>query len=142
MASITPIEQASDKWVKRASIASGDYQTGVLNPRRSWAEASTAAESNYKQGVVAAANAGRYGQGVKAAGDSRWKDMAAKKGPGRFAEGVAVGRDDWAKGFSPYHSAISALTLPVRGPKGDPKNLARVTAVAQTLRAVFEKKGR
>ena len=138
---VKPIEDASDKWVRRAGVASEDYKKGVENPRRSWAESASAAEASYKAGVVSAANAGRYGKGVKAAGDSKWKEMAITKGPGRFAEGVAIGKDDWQKGFAPYHSTLNSLKLPARGPKGDPKNLQRVVAVANALRAVFERKG-
>ena len=141
MANIKPMEDSSDKWVRRASVASVDYKKGVENPKKSWSAASVAAEGNYKQGVVAAANAGRFAKGVKAAGDSKWKENAVSKGPGRFAEGVALAKDQWQKGFAPYHSAISSLNLPARGPKGDPKNLARVAAVANTLRAVYEKRG-
>ena len=141
MAGIKPMEQNSDKWVRRASAAGGDYQTGIQNPRKSWAAASSEAESNYKTGVTAAANAGRYGKGVKAAGDEKWRVNATKKGPGRFAEGVAIGKDEWSKGFAPYHSAISAITLPPRGPKGAAQNIQRVAAIATTLRALKEKAG-
>ena len=139
MPAIKSIEQASDKWVRRASVAGPDYQAGVTNPKRSWAEASGAAEESYKMGVTQAAAQGRYGKGVKAAGDGKWKENAMKKGPGRFAEGVSLAKDQWTKGFSPYHAAIGALTLPARGPKGDPKNLQRVVAVANALRQLKTK---
>lgn len=134
MAAIKSIDQASDKWVRRASVAGPDYQSGVANPRRSWSEASTAAEDSYKSGVTQAATQGRYGKGVKAAGEGRWKENAIKKGPGRFAEGVSIAKDEWQKGFAPYHAAIGAIQLPPRGPAGDPKNLQRVAAVATALR--------
>ena len=139
MAAIKPIDQSSDKWTRRASVAGPDYLSGIQNPRRAWAEAAGAGEGNYKAGVVAAANAGRYGAGVKRAGDSKWKDGALKKGPGRFAEGVAIGVADWKKGFEPYQSAISAIKLPDRGPKGSPQNIQRVAAIATALRALKEK---
>ena len=142
MAAIKPIDQASDKWVRRASVAGADYQNGVQSPRKSWAEASSSAEGNYKAGVTAAANAGRYGTGVKAAGDEKWRSNALKKGPGRFAEGVAIGKDEWSKGFAPYHSAISSIALPARGPKGSPQNIQRVSAIATTLRALKERSGK
>ena len=139
MPAIKTIEQASDKWVRRSSVAGPDYQAGVTNPKRSWAEASGAAEESYKLGVTQAAQQGRYLKGVKAAGDSKWRENAIKKGPGRFAEGVSLSKDQWAKGFAPYHAAIGALALPARGPKGDPKNLQRVVAVANALRQLKTK---
>ncbi len=140
MANIKPLDNASTKWSGRSQAASTDYQSGVQTPRRSWSEAASGAEGNYKQGVTSAAAQGRYGKGIKAAGDAKWKAMASTKGPARYSEGVAIGKDDWSKGFSPYHAAISAITLPTRGPKGDPKNMQRVSVIATTLRNVFEKK--
>jgi len=142
MAVIKDIAQSSDKWVRRASVAGPDYQTGIQNPRRPWAAAAAEGEANYKAGVTAAANAGRFGIGVKAVGDDKWKNGALKKGPGRFAEGVAVGKDEWSKGFGPYQSAIAAITLPARGPKGSAQNIQRVSAIATALRALREKGGK
>ncbi len=142
MAAIKPLEQSSDKWVRRASVAGPDYLSGVQSPRKAWAAAASEAESNYKAGVTSAAARGAFAIGVKAAGDEKWRKGATQKGPGRFAEGVAIGRDDWGKGFAPYQSAISALTLPLRGPKGAPQNIQRVATIAAALRALREKAGK
>ncbi len=142
MAAIKPLDQASDKWVRRASVAAEDYKMGVENPRRNWEEAATEAEANYKQAVIDAANKGRYGQGVKRVGNEKWRKGAVQKGPGRFTEGVALGIDEWRKGFSPYWEAIRALKLPDRGPKGSPQNIQRVAAVATALRQLKEKMGK
>lgn len=142
MAAIKPIDVSSDKWVRRAAVAAPDYQNGVQNPRRPWATAAAEGEANYKAGVVAAANAGRYGIGVKAAGNDKWQSGAMKKGPGRFTEGVAMARDDWGKGFAPYQAAIGGLVLPPRGVRGSPQNIQRVSAVATALRTVRERIGK
>ena len=142
MAAIKPIEQSSDKWVRRASVAGPDYLQGIQNPRKAWAAAAVEAEPNYKAGVTAAAARGAFGIGVKAAGDEKWRRGAVQKGPGRFAEGVAIGRDDWGKGFAPYQSVIAAVTLPPRGPKGAPQNIQRVAAIATALRTLKEKAGK
>jgi hypothetical protein len=139
MPAIKPIEQASDKWVRRASIAGPDYQSGVQAPKRSWSEAAKAAKENWKAGITQAATRGAFEKGVDKAGDGKWRDMAIKKGPSRFAEGVSIAKEDWAKGFGPYHSAISALKLPDRGPKGDLKNYERSKLVGTTLRSLKEK---
>lgn len=141
MANIKAIEQSSDKWSRRSAVAAPDYQEGVANPRRPWAESTLAAEANYKTGVVQAANAGRFGQGVRAAGNERWRNKSMAVGPGRFAEGVQVAKPDWETGFKPYHQTIAALTMPPRGPKGSPANLQRVQAIATALRSVYERKG-
>lgn len=139
MANIKPIDQASDKWARRAQVAGPDYQMGIENPRRSWSEAASAADANYRAGVTQAAAAGRFAAGVKAAGDEKWKKRARAVGPGRFAEGVQVAKPDWESGFRPYQDAIASVQLPPRGPKGSPANLQRVSAIATTLRTLFER---
>ncbi len=140
MAAIKPLEQSSDKWVRRASVAQPDYEAGVQNPRRPWSQAAVAADQVYRQAVIAAANAGRYAGGVRAAGEERWRQNAIQKGPGRFTEGVNLAVGDWQRGFAPFHQAISALSLPERKAKGDPGNIQRVAAIAQTLRRVKEQR--
>lgn len=140
MANIKSIDQSSDKWSRRSQVAGGDYSSGVQNPRRDWANATAEAEGNYRAGVTQAAAAGRFSQGVKAAGSDKWKRKAMTVGPGRFAEGVAVAKPDWETGFKPYQDAIASVTLPARGPKGSPQNVQRVAVMANTLRQVFERK--
>ncbi len=136
MAAIKPIEQSGDKWQRRAAVAGPDYQAGVQSPRVPWAQASKAADANYRAGVTAAATAGRYAQGVGRAGDERWRSNAIAKGPNRFAEGVQLAVGTWQNRFQPYQTAIAGVQLPARGPAGSPQNLQRVAAVAQTLRQV------
>jgi hypothetical protein len=46
---------------------------------------------------------------------------------------VQIAKDDYAKGFGPYANVIAATTLPPRYPKGDPRNIERVSAIAQAL---------
>lgn len=140
MANIKPIDQSSDKWSRRAAVAGVDYQFGVQNPRRPWADAAISAGANYRAGVTAAANAGRFEAGIKTAGEEKWKNRSVKVGPGRFAEGVAVAKPDWESGFKPYQEAINSINLPARGPKGSPANLQRVQAVSTALRSLFERK--
>lgn len=141
MAAIKPIEQSADKWQRRASVAQPDYQAGVQNPRTPWATAAAAADANYRQGVTAAATAGRFQAGVRAAGEERWRTATLAKGPSRFVEGVQLGVAEWQRGFAPFQQVISALALPARGPRGSPANLQRVSAVAQALRAARERTG-
>lgn len=136
MANIKDISQSAEKWVRRASQAGPDFEAGIRNPRRAWAEATIEAAPNFKAGVQAAANAGLFEKGVRKAGNAKWQENAIAKGPGRFAEGVGLARDAWQAGFGPFQSAIAALNLPPRGPKGSPANLQRVAAVANALRAL------
>lgn len=142
MANIKEMSKIVDKWQRRASVATPDYQDGIENPKRDWAEAASAANNNYVQGVTRAAQEGRFAAGVKRVGTEKWKKRALAKGPNRFTEGVSIATPDYEAGFAPYREAISALKLPDRGPKGDPRNIQRVAAVATTLRKLKEKAGK
>jgi hypothetical protein len=142
VANIKDIAASSDKWQRRAAVAGPDYQSGVQNPRVPWAAAAQAADANYRAGVTAAASAGRFASGVKAAGDERWSKNAIAKGPSRYAEGVSLAVDRWQRGFQPFQDGIRSLQLPARGPKGSPQNLNRVSAVANLARQIKERMGK
>jgi len=139
MPAIKDLAQSSDKWSRRASVASPDYASGVQNPRKSWAASSVAAEDSYKAGVNQAMAAGRYGKRIRRVGDQGWQSWTLAKGPSRYMEGVGLARPSYEAGFSPYHQAIASVTLPPRGPRGDIRNLERVKAVATVNRQTFEK---
>ena len=124
---------AAEKWARRSQGATVDYTTGVANPSVDWATATKASEDNYKTSVIAAANAGRFGKGVSAAGSEKQKKNAVEKGGARWAPGIAASQDAFGSGIGRVLSTVSALTLPPRGVKGDPRNLQRVTIVANAL---------
>jgi len=139
MAAIKTIEQSAKKWVDRAQVASGDYSTGISNPKRPWSEGAKAGKDNWKAGVAAAGTRDAFAKGVDKAGDAKWQAMAKAKGPSRFAEGVAISKDEWGKGFAPYRAGIESLTLPARGVRGSIANYERSKVVGTTLRAIKEK---
>ena len=57
-----------------------------------------------------------------------------EKGPARFAQGVQIAQPAYQEGVAKYLQVISATALPPRGPKGDPRNLQRVSVLATALR--------
>jgi hypothetical protein len=77
----------------------------------------------------------RFERGVQAAGEERWRSKAAGKGATRYGPGVSDAEADYQRGVQPYLDTIANLALPPRGPRGDIKNLDRVRAVVQALRA-------
>lgn len=133
MASIKPLSKVSEKWKRVAQVSQAEYEDGVKNPRTDWATATKAAEGAYKKGVTEAAAAGRFGKGVDKAGTSKWQTNAINKGPSRWSNGISLSTSNYEDGFKPYHDTIASLNLPPRGPKGDPANIARVSAVAKAL---------
>lgn len=135
-AMVPPVSRVAGKWARRAGSAGEEYKQGVMGTQRSWSAAAQGAEGNYKQGVTAAANAGRFGKGVAKAGDAKWKRGATEKGPDRFAQGVAVAEGDYSSAVAPYLEAIGRVDLPARGPVGADGNYARSAAIGRALRAL------
>lgn len=133
MAQIKTTDRIAEKWARVTPQRSQDYTDGIENPRRPWAEASAAAEDTYKAGVTAAAGKGRYGKGIRAAGNDKWQRRSREKGPQRFSEGVQLAQADYQAGFAPFADTIRSTALPPRYPKGDPRNYARVQAIGTAL---------
>lgn len=133
MAKIKDPASIAEKFSRVTPSRTQDYVEGVESPRADWERQTTAAAANYKQGIQKAIAESRFERGVKATGTSHWQEQTLKKGPGRWAEGVADAKDAYARGFAPYAETIRNLTLPDRGPVGDPRNLQRVAAVANAL---------
>lgn len=130
---------AVDKWQRRASAAGQDYMNGIDNPRKPWDQAAKEGAANYRQGVTAAANAGRYEAGIGRVGAQAWVDGSKRKGPGRFAEGVNLAGPKFQERISTVISTIEAVQLPPRGPKGSPQNINRVAPIGMALRKAFGK---
>lgn len=139
MAEIKSMAAISEKWTRVTPQRTTDYQKGIENPRRDWETETTAARDNWKAGVDAAAAKGLFVKGVSEAGTKKWKEKSLAKGPGRFAEGVALAGPDYERGFAPYREAISRVDLGPKFPRRDPRNLDRVKKVVNAL--VAEKLG-
>ena len=132
---IKSLDRTSRKWAEVAGRSQNEYREGVENPKRSWQASTLAAESAYEAGISEALSRKAFGKGVQEASDAKWKNRAVALGPGRYSQGVKVAQPDYQRGFGPYHSVISSLNLPPRGPKGDPGNIERVRMVAEALHA-------
>jgi hypothetical protein len=122
------------KWGSNTTASTEFYTDGVRNPRTPWAAATTAAAANQAAGVQKAISEKRFEKGVAKAGDSKWQSGAIEKGSARFAQGVQAGQSEYEKNVQPFLQTIESTTLPPRYPKGDPRNILRVTAIADALR--------
>ena len=138
MAFIRSVDQIASKWASVTPMRSEDYALGIMNPRRSWAAATKAAEPAYQDGVTKAIGRKAFGKGVTKAGDEKWQRKAQTRGVANWGPGVAEAKGDYAAGFAPYQAAIAAVTLPPRYARRDPRNLARVKAVVDALVAKKE----
>jgi len=136
MAEIKSISRIKEKWTRVTPMRTEDYKIGVQNPRRDWEKSAVAAKESHKAAMATAAAQDAFAKGISKAGSGKWQGKALQKGPGRFAEGVMVGGDDYEKGFAPFRDEIEKTALPPRFPKRDPRNIARVS----TLNAALGKK--
>ncbi|MBA7588414.1 hypothetical protein ES708_30470 [subsurface metagenome] len=91
------------------------------------------AEPIYEAGVTQAIARKAFGKGVRGSGP-KWKEKSLDEGPSRFMTATGKAADEFEEGYAPYREVIADLTLPPRGPTGDPKNIRRVEAVATALR--------
>ena len=136
MPAVKDLSRSADKWKRRASVAAPDYEAGIDNPRTSWEESTLKAADSQAKGVQQAIANKSFEKGIKKAGNAKWQQRAKQLGAQRFAEGVAVAEDAYKAGFQPYKEAIERVSLPPKGPKGDPRNYARVAAIGEALRKV------
>ena len=133
MAEIKSASRIKEKWTRVTPMRTEDYKLGIQSPRRDWEKSAIAAKESHKAAMMTAAAQDAFGKGIAKAGSAKWQTRALQKGPGRFAEGVMVGGDDYEKGFAPFRDEIEKTVLPPRFPKRDPRNLMRVSAIATAL---------
>ena len=133
MAEVKSIARIKEKWTRVTPQRSEDYKIGIQSPRRDWEKSAVAAKESHKAAMVTAGAQDAFAKGVARAGSGKWQARALQKGPGRFAEGVMVGGDDYEKGFAPFRDEIEKTALPPRFPKRDPRNIQRVSALTVAL---------
>lgn len=133
MAYIRTIDSIKRKWANVTPGRTADYEAGVRAPRKDWATQTKAAEGAYEAGVTAAISQKRFGKGVTNAGTESWQRGSMEKGLNRWGPGVQLAEDKYGANFGPYRDVIERVTLPPRYARRDPRNLARVAAIANAL---------
>lgn len=132
---VKDVSASAAKFVARAQAAGPAYQAGVTAAGPQWQANAVAAEPTWSAAVADAANRKAFSKGINAAGAAKYETNAAGKGAQRYPSGVAGAQNTWQTNVAPYLQTIASLTLPPRQPKGNPANYARVSAVADALRA-------
>jgi len=127
-------DAVAKKWSTRAGAAGADYTNGVNTTTKDWAQDTASAAPAWAAGVQQAAANGSFAKGVNAAGTAKWKTKAANVGAARYPQGVAAAQPYYQAGITPVLQVLSGITLPPRGPKGDPGNLNRVSVITTALR--------
>jgi len=129
------VEVSSSKWSTNASGAATEYQTNAVASAELWASATAKAADTFHQAITAANIKERFRRGVTRAGAAKYSRKITDVGGARFGPGVAAATDDYKAGVEPYFSALSALTLSARKPRGDPANYMRVQEIGKALNA-------
>lgn len=130
---IMSLADIAKKWLARAQVATSDYEAGCRAPRRPWQEATIDGADAYAAGVQEAIAQGRFQSGVRDVSDAEWLARITDLGVRRWPEGIRVSQPRFTRGFAPYHSALTAATLPPKGPRGSEANYERSAFVGRLL---------
>ena len=133
MPAVRSIADIATKWADRAATAAPYYESGVTAPLKDWATGAKAGQKAYDAAMADPKTRALRTKGIDRVGSEKWSRKAKAVGPARFREGVGVAEPDYSSGFGPYRDEIERITLPARGPRGDPKNLDRVKAIMTAL---------
>lgn len=125
---------AAAKWTSVTPGRQAYYTTGVQGAAQKWQTGADGANDNWGAGVQTAVAERRYATGVSGRG-GYYSTQAATIGTQRWGQGVAQAGPRYETGVQPIFSALSALTLTPRGPKGSPGNMIRVSEVVAAERA-------
>lgn len=121
------------KWRRVTEERTVDYEEGVRNPLKDWADETADAEERYESGIKASILRKAFGKGVRRVGTAKQKAKTILKGIVRWPEGVRGAEDDMRKGIEPVVKVLEGITLPKRYETGDPRNIDRVKVIQQAL---------
>jgi len=129
---ISPGEVA-EKWSTVTPGRSTFYESGTAGQGGEWESKTVGAKNAYKAGISVAGIEDRFTGGVRRAGGGKWERKVSAVGVSRFGPGIGAAREDYLSGVSDYISMLSGMSIPDRGPRGDPSNYAIVQKVGEAL---------
>lgn len=132
---VKPVSTAATKWDANAARAADDFATEAAAAAPVWEAATKASKDNYHKAITAAGIADRFVGGVTRAGAAKFARKINDVAKDRFAPGIHAAVTDYTERVTPFLETIASLTLPKRGPRGDPTNYNRVEAVGKALSA-------
>lgn len=132
---VKPVAVAAAKWTANAARAADDFAVEAAAAAALWEAQTLANKDNYHKAITAAGIADRFAGGVKRAGAAKFARKITDVARDRFAPGIHAAVSDYTERVTPFLETIAALTLPKRGPRGDPANYNRVEAVGKALSA-------
>ena len=121
------------KWVEETPRRSTYYAEETPLAASKWQSETVGAESTFKLAVAAADIGKRFSGGVKRVGSEKFARKVVDVGVGRYGPGVTAAEEDYSKGVEWVLSAIAAVEIPSRKPRGDPGNWARSQKIGDDL---------
>jgi hypothetical protein len=125
---------AGAKWAQVTPTRAQYYTQGVQGSAQKWQSGVDGSSGNWEAGVQQAVADRRYQNGVQGRG-AVYANKASTIGAQRWGQGVSQAAPAYETGVQPIFAALSALTLPPKGPRGSAANLQRVQAVVDAERA-------
>ena len=129
-------QESAQKYVDRASAASGDYVKGATSTTKDQSARAISAKKIYQDALTASFSRDSYAKGLTRSGKAGWLAGVTQKGGDRYAGGVSVSANKYATNSARFDGARQAADSLPRGLKGSETNLARVKAGVNALRAV------
>ena len=129
---ISPSDVA-EKWATVTPGRSTYYASGTMGKGGDWESKTAAAKRSYLAGIQVAGIENRFAGGVRRAGGGKWERKVSSVGVARFGPGIGAAKEDYVAGASEFLSMLSGMSIPDRGPRGDPGNYAIVQAVGDAL---------
>lgn len=126
---------SATKWDGNAGRAAEEFATRAAAAAAKWEAGAKGAKENFHKAITAAGIADRFAGGVARAGAAKFARKINDVAKDRFAPGIHAAVTDYTEGVTPFLQTIASLTLPRRGPRGDPSNYDRVEAVGKALSA-------
>ena len=127
------IQEAQKKWGDVTPARAGEYAARGAAAAQTWETNAIAGVPIMLQALQAANMAARIASGLRRAGGAKFARKITSVGQSRFGPGITAAVTDYAERFGPFLSVIQGVTLPGRGPRGDPRNYQRVNAVGEAL---------
>lgn len=133
MVKVKSLEAITKKWATETPNRAPYYEEGIKDPSKDWKTAAVDGQGAYEAAMRDPQVLKLRKTKIEAVGSEKWQRKSIAVGPSRYREGVPAAEADYNAGFAPFHSVLSAVTLPEKGARGDPKNYARVKAIGDAL---------
>lgn len=127
------IQESQAKWGLVTPGRAAEYSARAQAAGQKWESGAIGAVPIMLQALSAANMAARVAQGLRRAGAGKFSRKIRTVGEMRFGPGIAAAVADYGERFAPFLQIIQGVTLPGRGPRGDPRNYQRSTAVGDAL---------